>query len=494
MREKLESFFHGAQKAVRRTIRQRKFSQDNAEHFQKIRRVIGRDIADGSPVFEPPGNKSWVIYGGAGSGKTTCVSNPAVQSLIWDHTRALVINDVKSGEITHQIAALCIKLGRKFAVIDDSYVMGIGYPYRIRVNPFGNLVTAFQKHSPDLLLEIETAANTIIPEPEGGLDKNFFFRQVPREVLVFAILALLEHSATLTTPGGLTAFISDPETFNSIIDIEAEEGEELTRNRARQLKELRDKDPEHYSQHTLAAQSALRLFMAGSPLAEAGRDADVTHEQLLKEKYIVCVVQNPRNAARLGTYYGLLFNAFLSAQLSAECGKTTIIFDEVANTPAKEIIEKVTVFRGAKLQVLYIAQSRADLIRQNGEKLIQTLEDNCCIQWLQFGNFEEAERVSKAIGEIDNVNFNLGGSSDKPDFTTTFQTGREPLFTIDELMSLPPSEQFLRVPGVGWIHCLKIRQNEIAPSCFDLGENPVEGGWLELDVKINLADYFEVMT
>ncbi len=305
-------------------------------------------------------------------------------------------------------------------------------------------------------------------------------------------MALLEHSAALTTPGGLAALIADPETFNSVIDIEADEGEELTRNRARQLKELRDKDPEHYSQHMLAAQSALRLFMAGSPLAEAGRDADVTHEQLLAEKYVVCVVQNPKNAARLGTYYGLMFNAFLSAQLSSECGKTTIIFDEVANTPAKELIEKVTVFRGAKLQVLYIAQSRADLIRQNGEKLIQTLEDNCCIQWLQFGNFEEAERVSKAIGEIDNVNFNLGGSSDKPDFTTTFQTGREPLFTIDELMSLPPSEQFLRVPGVGWIHCLKIRQNEIAPSCFDLGDNPVEGGRLEPDVKINLADYFEV--
>lgn len=491
MREKLKSFFGGTQKAIRRTIRQRKLSQNNAEYFQEIRRVIGRDIADGSPVFEPPGNKSWVIYGGAGSGKTTCVSIPAVQCLIWDHTRALVINDVKSGEIAHQIASLCIKLGRRFVVIDDNFVLGADYPYRIRVNPFGNLVAAHQKNSPELLLEIETAANTIIPEPDGGLDKNFFFRQVPREVLVFGILALLEHSTALTTPGGLTALIADPETFNSVIDIEAEEGEELTRNRARQLKELRDKDPEHYSQHTLAAQSALRLFMAGSPLAEAGRDADVTHEQLLTEKYVVCFVQNPKNAARLGTYYGLHFNAFLSAQLSSECGKTTIIFDEVANTPAKELIEKVTVFRGAKLQVLYIAQSRADLIRQNGEKLIQTLEDNCCIQWLQFGNFEEAERVSKAIGEIDNVNFNLGASSDKPDFTTTFQTGREPLISIDELMNLPPNEQILYVPGVGWVRCFKIRQNEFNNAHL-LSANPVEGGRLEPDVKINLADYFEV--
>ena len=47
------------------------------------------------------------------------------------------------------------------------------------------------------------------------------------------------------------------------------------------------------------------------------------------------------------------------------------------NTPAKDIIEKVTSFRAHKLRVLYIAQSRSDLQRQNSDKLIATLEDNC---------------------------------------------------------------------------------------------------------------------
>ncbi|WP_306260374.1 hypothetical protein [Pararhizobium sp. IMCC21322] len=175
MREKLKSFFGGTQKAVRRTIRLRKLSQDNAVNFQEIRRVIGRDIADGSPVFEPPGNKSWVIYGGAGSGKTTCVSIPAVQSLIWDQTRALVINDVKSGEIAHQIAALCIKLGRRFAVIDDNFVLGADYPYCIRVNTFGNLVDAHQKKVPNCCWKLKRRQTQSYQSPRGGWIRIFSF-------------------------------------------------------------------------------------------------------------------------------------------------------------------------------------------------------------------------------------------------------------------------------------------------------------------------------
>ena len=112
--------------------------------------------------------------------------------------------------------------------------------------------------------------------------------------------------------------------------------------------------------------------------------------------------------------------------------------------------------------MLYIAQSRSDLQRQNSEKLIATLEDNCNLQWLQFGNYEEAERVSKAIGEITNVKFNVSGSSGNADFNTTIDTSRERLFTPDDLMNLPANEQILFISGIGFIHCLKVRQTRSA--------------------------------
>lgn len=470
---KIKKFFGITDKDVREVKRQN----------QEPRRVIGRIIEDGSPIFEPDSTTSWVTYGGAGSGKSTCVSVPAIQAMIADKKRSIIINDVKSGEIAHQIADMCIKAGRKFAVIDDSNVMGERYKFRIQVNPFGNLVDAYQRKSADLLSEIETASLTILAEPDGGLDKNFFFRQVPREIMVFGMLALLKRTPKLATPGGLAAFLGDPEVLSTIIDIEAEEGDEVIRNRARQLKELREMDEEHYSQHYLAAMSALRTFAAGSPMHEAGRNQTISHEDLLKQNYIVCLVQNQKNASRLGIYYGLHFNSFLSAQLNGNCGRTDIILDEAANTPAKDLIEKVTVFRAYGLRVLYIAQSRSDLQRQNSDKLISTLEDNCNLQWLKF-SLEEAERVSKAIGEVDNVKVNFSSGSANVDFNSTVDTSRERLFTPDDLMNLPNSEQILFIPGVGFIHCLKIRQNEIGDSAYHLSDNPLEGGRLEPDIKV----------
>jgi type IV secretion system protein VirD4 len=36
------------------------------------------------------------------------------------------------------------------------------------------------------------------------------------------------------------------------------------------------------------------------------------------------------------------------------------------------------------------------------------------------------------------------------------------------------------------VHCRKIRQNEIAPYCFDLADNPLEGGRLTPNPKVTL--------
>lgn len=453
---------------------------------KKFRRILGLSLSDGSAIYEPNSTASSIIYAASGGGKTTCVAMPAILSLLADVERGMIVNDVKSGEIAAQIGDMIVKYGRRFAIIDDSFVLGKDNPYRVSVNAFGNIIAAYETNSPDLLLEIENVSHTLIDEPKGD-SKNAYFRQVPRELIEFGLLALLFHNTALATPGGLASLMGDPETWNSVIDIEADEGGPLTRSRARQAKELRDNDPEHYSQHYLAGLSALRIFQEGSFLHEAGREADVTHAQLLTENYIVCLVQNQRNATRLGAYYGLHFNSFQSAQMTGKCGRTNYIFDEVANTPARDMIEKITIQRAFGARTLYIAQSRSDLQRQNSDKLIAMLEDNCLVtQWLKFSNLEEAERVSRAMGEIDTVGHNLSFNSDKIDFSGTIQIGRERIFTAEELMRLRNDEQIIHVDSVGFIHCKKVSQNMLAPYCFELAPNPVEGGILPPDPKVTL--------
>ncbi len=84
------------------------------------------------------------------------------------------------------------------------------------------------------------------------------------------------------------------------------------------------------------------------------------------------------------------------------------------------------------------------------------------------------------------VSSSIGISSDKLDYSGNYSTGKERIYTPDMLMSLPPDEQILWVKNVGFIHCKKIAQNELAPTCFDLRDNPLEGEPLPPDPKVNL--------
>jgi type IV secretion system protein VirD4 len=453
----------------------------------ECRRILGFSLEEGSPIFEPNSSASSLIVGATGGGKTTCVSIPAIMSMLSEIARALLINDVKDGEMAWQIARMCRKYGRKFAVIDDSHVLGADYPYRISINPFGGIVSAYKTQNPDLQFIIENAVHTLIEEPVGDA-KNKFFRDGPRGFLTFGIRALLERKAELATPGALASLIADRDTWNAIVDQEAEDGTPLMRMLAGQIKELKEFDPEHYSMHMLSALTALSSFQLGSPLHEAGRAEEITHEELIRDGWVVCIVQSQRNAGRLGAYYGLHILSFMNAQMSGDVGKADYILDEFCAAPLKPVIRQLTTIRAYGGRFILIAQSRADIQNQYGEKETAMLEENCTVkQYLKFSNFEEAERISKSIGEVESLQQSLGFSSDKPEFSGNFSTGRERIFTAEELLRLPPDQQILHIAGVGFVHCKKVRQNEIAPYCFDLDVNPLEGGILEPDPKVTLA-------
>lgn len=466
----------------RRMLNRKDRRQENA----RARRLLGRTIKTGEPIYESGSGASSLVLGATGGGKTTSVSVPAIMSMLSDTQRAIIINDVKDGEIAAQIARMCRKHGRKFAVIDDSHVLGADYPFRISINPFGGIVSAYKTQSPDLQFIIDNAVHTLIEEPLGDA-KNKFFRDGPRGLLTFGIRALLERKAELATPGALASLIADREIWNAIVDQEAEDGTQLMQMLTGQIQELKEFDPEHYSQHILAAQTSLSSFQLGSPLHEAGHDEEITHKELIADGWVICLVQSQRNAARLGAYYGLHILSFMTAQMSGNIGKADYILDEFCAAPLKPVVRQLTTIRAYGGRFILIAQSRADIQNQYGEKETAMLEENCTVkQYLKFSNYEEAARISKSIGEVESLQQSLGFSSDKPEFSGNFSTGRERIFTAEELLRLAPDEQILHISGVGFVHCKKVRQNEIAPYCFDLDVNPLEGGTLTPDPKVTL--------
>lgn len=445
------------------------------------RRIMGQ-LHKGQKLSEPSANASALIYGGTGSGKTTSVTMPTIMSLLPDRGLAIAINDVK-GEIAPQIADMCVKQGRKFGVVDDLHVLGEDYPYRVSLNPFGAAIAA-SKHNPGQLpLVIESNAQALIEQPSDD-KKNTYWYESPQQLLGIGQSILLYRSPNLCTPGGLYEFMADPIAWEGALKREAEDPESPHRAACQRWLDMRDYNPEHYSQHMMAALTALRIF-SYDRLRDVGKNPDLTHEELLRDNWIVCFVSPLSMSDRLGPYFALNFLALTHAQLSGRVGRSCFILDEFCQAPLREAVNRVTVFRAFGLRCLYITQSRQDAFRKYGEKEIATLEENCqVIQYLSFSNFEEAERVSKAIGDQTNISPSLGLGSDRKSLSMNFNTGKDRRFTPWQLMSLPPSEQIIRVTGVGFIHCLKVRQNELAPYCHELAPNPLEGGVLPPDPKI----------
>jgi len=448
-----------------------------------MRRLLGITM-DGRIIREQKPSLSAIVYAAMGGGKTTGVSMTAIESLLYDTGQALIINDVKDGEIAHQIGEMCVKYGRKFGVIDPFHVMGADYPYRIELNPFGSAADLGNTDEDEFPFAVEKILHGAIDEPRDD-EKNKYWRDGPRDFCEYGIKTTHFHKPRLCTPGGLYSLLSNPHTLNSALELDAGDPDSPVHDLALQLLDMRAHNPEHFVQHLRAALTALKIFSYGK-LRDDGMRPDTTHRQLIEEGWVVCLVNPVRYAERIGPYFAQHLLSFMGAQL-ADIGRATYILDEFCNAPLRELVERITVFRAFKASALYITQSRQDVVRKYGERETAILEDNCAIkQWLKFSNFEEAERVSKAMGEALNINRSVGTGSERLDLNDNYAIGKEPLMIAYELMNLPEDEQILHVAGVGFIHCKKLRQNEIAPFCHQLAPNPLEGGVLTPYPKVTI--------
>lgn len=452
--------------------------------------LIGRPIGlsmSGRVMIDPLPNSSCIIYGATGAAKTTSAVMPCIQGLLAETDLAQIINDVKDGEIFEQIAPMCRKYGRKFGGLDDFQVFGADCPYCYSLNPFGAIVATAKQSPADLLFAIEGAAHALIPEPPSDT-KNQYFRDTPREELDCGIRILLDRTPNSVTPGALYALMADPDMWRVARDIAAEEGEDALQSRAAQSLDMQNNDPEQYFKHLRAALTALRIYEPGSALHHSGVDQSLTHAQIINEGWIFCLVQPQRHAGLVGAHYALHLQSFQHAQMSEDSGRALYILDELCNAPLKSAVKSVTIIRSYGGRCLYIAQSRKDIEAKYGVRETAVLEDNCPVKiWLSFTSFEEAERVSRAMGETRTVMQSVGVNSDKLEYSGMFNTGMERVMTADDLMKLDPSLQVIHIKGGPFIVCRKLYQNQIEPTCFDLGENRHEGGRLPPDPKVKFA-------
>lgn len=447
-------------------------------------RLIALTLDETRAIREPNPAASALIYAAMGGGKTTGPAMTTIQSLLADHGQALLYNDIK-GEISHQIAEMCVKRGRNLGVIDPFTELGTNYPYRIDINPFDSITAAIESYASHLPFVLEVINHALIEEPSND-KRNFYWRESGREFLEHGENTLVSRNKRLATPGGLHTFMSDPDCWEPALEIEANDPESELRPAAKRILDLRDHNPEHYSQHLATALNALKIFSYG-PLREAGLKCDLTYQEIIRDKWVIGFVSPVRYAERIGPYIAQHVLSLMQAQLTGRYGRTCLILDEFCAAPLREAVSKITVFRAFGLKCIYITQSRQDAINKYGEKEIAVLEDNCAVkQILKVSNIEEAERLSKAIGDQLVVQQSVGLNSDRDSYAPNVSLTKERIFSPEELMRLPDDDQLVHFSGLGWLHCKKIRQNQIAPYCFDLAPNPLEGGILPPDPKVEL--------
>lgn len=442
---------------------------------------------DGDLVSDPYPNSSRLVIGPSGTAKTTSVVMPTVQALFAYPDITVKTDDPKDGEAFGQLAPVAEKYDRKFGAIDDLGEYGLDNPKRLRLNPFGAIV-ATAKHAPqELFFTIQTATHNIVPEVNDG-GRNFYFRESPRQEIHLGILALAELKPYLLTPGHLYETMSDPYCWQQVRENAADDGSPALQARARLSLEMQENEPEGYYRHLRAALTPLQIYEPGSVLNSAGANADITHEELCRDGWIVCHVLPQRHAKRAGIHFALHQQGFMEAQLSGRGGRLINIIDEMCNSPQKDAVERITIQRSYGMSTLYIAQTLADIEKQYGKHELAILMDNCPVkQFLGFSNYEDAEKVSRAMGEEVSISPSLGINPERLEISGNLSTGKQRVMTATELMNLDPAYQVLHLRGYGWLICRKLRQNNIAPTCHDLGPNPLEGNRiLPPDPKVTL--------
>lgn len=447
--------------------------------------LLGFTEEDGQPVFGPRGNSK--TYAPSGAGKTTSVALPAALSLIASEPeKTVLVSDPKDGEIAVQLVPMLADLGRNVGVIDPMNARPDLARWRIDINPFGAAVAAYQRDPRDLLYVNEMNALALIEEPEDRDMKNFNFRQSPREIIQLATEVLLKRDPGAATPGAAAALISDRDMLLHLAEVEAEEGGPALQSAARKLLFMRRE--EHFDLYCGEALRALRHWGPGTRMADCGLNAPHSHEDLIREGYVLFIVGPMALTQQMGPLYALNMGAFVQA-LYQKLGALRIIADEFTNSPLKPLISSaITTARSYGGEFHLISQSRSEVLRVYGEHLTQTIEDNCVTKrWLAFGSYREAEEVSKAIGEEFALSTAMSGETGGLSTNTNLSLVKQRQISASELMALRPDQQLIHIRGIGYFICSRVRQNEISPYCDLMAPNLMEGGKLPSDPKISLV-------
>lgn len=457
-------------------------------------RLIGIDF-DGRPLFSPTQieQSHSITVASAGSGKTSCGVLPTLISLAHQMKQgeklSTLVCDSKDGEIVSQMSPLLDALGIEYAILDD-YDGLKGHPKRVCMNPFGELIRVKTEEPRSFADLVRSVMFTLHPSPpDDGRNEYFYDSARTRGEVPIHDVARME-GVTLQ-PGVVWDILNDPDLYEERLIHIAKHGDAAQQGAAKKILQYMADKHEHEAAHVGAALQAFSPFAAGSWLydlvPENGPLPVLEHRDLMRRPMMLFIVGRADQASRAKAYFGLHLQAAMHAQTVMPRHIVHYIAEEAANTPLKEMTEKMQLLRYKGARISIIAQSEAGLQIAYGPLATKVIFNEAVVkQYFSFTSYEDARAVSEALGQRIVIKPSLSQSSDKASYGTSWSLSREPLFSVDRLMSLPSDHQIIHIGRLGFVHCRKVHSSHIGPYATMLGRNPVEDRDAVVDIRFNL--------
>jgi len=452
--------------------------------FDGIGRPLGLSMS-GRAIFEPhrlhPVHSKVIATSGAGKTIGAVVTAIMHQALSPDRP-SMVIFDVK-GELAGQCADPLRRAGIEVAVVDDTDLLR--WRPATRLNPFGLIVRAARHGLQELATLVRIAALTLEPEPEGDA-RNKYFRDGPRDLLRFVIEHLARICPEDCTPSAACHVLGSDDLLDRALE-EEEVHDSALGLLARRLIEKRSQNPQHFADFRSTALQRLEVYEEGGLLWEAGSAANLAHEEIRSRQIVVFLVAGLQHLRDTRPHYILHLAAFL--HVAKEPGRRVeFIIDEFTNAPVAGLVEDLTIIRQFGSRVLMVAQAESEIERQFSDKSARTIDAVTAIkQVMGVSTWDEARRVSEALGRTHHVVASYGHTPREDQLSTTFSDQGRPLMSPEEVLALPRHEQIIFCDGLKPIRARKLYQNEIAPICDMLDTNPLEAAKLPSEPIVDIS-------
>lgn len=439
-------------------------------------KVLG--ALDGHLIYEPPQATHSIVVSANGGGKSTCMALPTIMSIAHQISRGAqmgcVVVDGKDGELAHQAAPMLDELGIDYAILDDQDQFP-DHPRVVAMNPLGGLAHAHRADPRSFGDVLDRVAHTLCPSVKGDGRNEYFYRS-PRERLTIPLRFFLQERGQVY-PGLVWAAMSSPDDWAKLLELSITSNDAALRAEASKVLEYMAKKQEHEPSHVGAALAALSPFAAGRWLHDVGSGREgkplLEHQEVMRRPLIVFITGRYESVQSSANYFGLHVQAMLQAQMREPAWIVHYIAEEAANVPLREIAEKMQVLRGKGARIHIITQSRAALESAYGERETRQIFNEAVIkQYLMVTDAEEAEKLSRAIGDQVIIRLNKSLNDDNLSTQSGYAITRERLITPEALLSMPRSEQIVHIGGLGWLKCQKVHCSELGP--YRLGRNPVE--------------------